>query len=104
MRGAAPLRKNGLDDTAAGRCAMGIESASESARRRNVRRAPGRSGAGLGIGIAGIHQPFAAVPTATLTGWNLRRPEFTDGDRHSTQLEQLDVEGILAFAERVLPK
>jgi hypothetical protein len=58
----------------------------------------------LGIGIAGIHQPFVAVPTATLTGWNLRRPEFTDGDRHSTQLEQLDVEGILAFAERVLPK
>lgn len=25
-------------------------------------------------------------------------------DRHSTQLEDLDVEGILAFAERVLPK
>jgi hypothetical protein len=25
-------------------------------------------------------------------------------DRHSTQLEELDVEGILAFAERVLPK
>ena len=25
-------------------------------------------------------------------------------DRHSTQLEALDVEGILAFAERVLPK
>jgi hypothetical protein len=25
-------------------------------------------------------------------------------DRHSTQLEDLDVEGILTFAERVLPK
>ena len=25
-------------------------------------------------------------------------------DRHSTQLEELDVEGVLAFAERVLPK
>ena len=25
-------------------------------------------------------------------------------DRHGTQLEELDVEGILAFAERVLPK
>ena len=34
----------------------------------------------IGIDIAGIHQPFVAAPTATLTGWNLRRPEFTDGD------------------------
>lgn len=34
----------------------------------------------IGIDIAGIHQPFVAAPIATLTGWNLRRPEFTDGD------------------------
>ncbi len=28
----------------------------------------------------------------------------TDIDRHSVQVEKLDVEGILAFAERVLPR
>jgi hypothetical protein len=33
-------------------------------------------------------------------------PAFRDGtdERHSGQLEELDVEGILAFAERVLPR
>lgn len=34
----------------------------------------------IGIDIAGIRQPEAAAPVATLTGWNTRTPEFTDGD------------------------
>ncbi len=34
----------------------------------------------FGIDAAGIRQPEAAVPVATLTGWNTRRAEFTDGD------------------------
>jgi uncharacterized protein (TIGR03437 family) len=34
----------------------------------------------VGNDLAGIRHPFVDVPTATLTGWSLRRPEFTDGD------------------------
>src|SRR5262249_1721290 len=34
----------------------------------------------IGNDIAGIRDPFVEAPIATLTGWNLRRPEFTDGD------------------------
>jgi len=34
----------------------------------------------IGNDIAGIRHPFVEAPIATLTGWNLRRPEFTDGD------------------------
>jgi uncharacterized protein (TIGR03437 family) len=30
--------------------------------------------------LAAIRHPFVDVPTATLTGWNLRQPDFTDGD------------------------
>lgn len=34
----------------------------------------------VGNDLAGIRHPFVDVPTATLTGWSLRRPAFTDGD------------------------
>lgn len=34
----------------------------------------------IGNDIAGIRHPFVEAPVATLTGWNLRTPEFTDGD------------------------
>jgi hypothetical protein len=34
----------------------------------------------FGIDLAGVRHPFAQAPVATLTGWNLRQPEFTDGD------------------------
>jgi hypothetical protein len=34
----------------------------------------------IGNDIAGIRHPFVEAPIATVTGWNLRRPEFTDGD------------------------
>jgi uncharacterized protein (TIGR03437 family) len=34
----------------------------------------------IGNDAAGIRHPFVEAPVATLTGWNLRRPEFTDGD------------------------
>ena len=34
----------------------------------------------MGNDIAGIRHPFVEAPIATLTGWNLCRPEFTDGD------------------------
>ena len=34
----------------------------------------------VGNDLAGIRQPEVGAPTATVTGWNTRRPEFTDGD------------------------
>ncbi len=34
----------------------------------------------IGNDVAGIRHPFVEAPVATLTGWNLRRAEFTDGD------------------------
>jgi hypothetical protein len=34
----------------------------------------------IGNDVAGIRHPFVEAPDATLTGWNLRTPEFTDGD------------------------
>ena len=34
----------------------------------------------IGNDVAGIRHPFVEAPIATLAGWNLRRPEFTDGD------------------------
>jgi hypothetical protein len=34
----------------------------------------------VGNDIAGIRHPFIEAPVATHTGWNLRTPEFTDGD------------------------
>jgi Alpha/beta hydrolase domain len=34
----------------------------------------------FGIDVAGIRHPYVEAPIATLTGWNLRRAEFTDGD------------------------
>jgi hypothetical protein len=34
----------------------------------------------IGNDIAGIRHPYVEAPTATLTGWNPRRPEFTEGD------------------------
>ncbi len=34
----------------------------------------------FGNDVAGIRHPFVEAPGATLTGWNLRQPEFTDGD------------------------
>jgi hypothetical protein len=34
----------------------------------------------IGNETAGIRHPFVEAPTATLTGWNLRRAAFTDGD------------------------
>jgi hypothetical protein len=34
----------------------------------------------IGNEVAGIRHPFVQAPDATLTGWNLRTPEFTDGD------------------------
>ena len=34
----------------------------------------------IGNDVAGIRQPEVAAPTATITGWNTRTPEFTDGD------------------------
>ena len=34
----------------------------------------------IGNDIAGIRVPFVEAPVATLTGWNQRRAEFTDGD------------------------
>jgi len=33
-----------------------------------------------GNDVAGIRQPESETPVATLTGWNTRTPEFTDGD------------------------
>ncbi len=33
-----------------------------------------------GNDLAGLRHPFVEAPVATLTGWNLRRPEFTAGD------------------------
>jgi hypothetical protein len=35
---------------------------------------------GVGNDLAGIRQPEVGAPTATLTGWNTRTAEFTDGD------------------------
>ena len=34
----------------------------------------------VGNDLAGIRQPEVGAPTATLTGWNTRTAEFTDGD------------------------
>jgi len=34
----------------------------------------------FGNDLAGIRQPSVEAPTATFTGWNLRVPDFTDGD------------------------
>jgi len=34
----------------------------------------------IGNDKAGIRHPFVEAPTATLTGWSLRRAEFADGD------------------------
>ena len=34
----------------------------------------------MGNDLAGIRQPEVGAPTATLTGWNTRTAEFTDGD------------------------
>jgi hypothetical protein len=34
----------------------------------------------VGNDASGIRHPLVDVATATLTGWSLRRPEFTDGD------------------------
>src|SRR5262249_49077314 len=34
----------------------------------------------IGNDIAGVRHPFVEAPIATLTGWNLRTSEFTDGD------------------------
>ena len=34
----------------------------------------------IGNEIGGIRHPLVEAPLATLTGWNLRRPEFTEGD------------------------
>ncbi|HYR19359.1 MAG TPA: alpha/beta hydrolase domain-containing protein [Myxococcales bacterium] len=34
----------------------------------------------IGNDVGGIRQPEVEVPTATLTGWNTRTAEFTDGD------------------------
>jgi hypothetical protein len=34
----------------------------------------------VGNDVAGIRQPESETPVATLTGWNTRTPEFTDGD------------------------
>jgi len=34
----------------------------------------------IGNDLGGIRQPEVEVPTATLTGWNTRTAEFTDGD------------------------
>jgi hypothetical protein len=34
----------------------------------------------VGNDLGGIRQPEVEVPTATLTGWNTRSAEFTDGD------------------------
>jgi hypothetical protein len=34
----------------------------------------------IGNDVAGIRHPFVESPIATLTGWNLRTPAFTDGD------------------------
>lgn len=34
----------------------------------------------IGNDIAGIRHPFVEAPVATLTGWNLNAPEFTEGD------------------------
>lgn len=39
----------------------------------------------IGNDVAGIRQPFVEAPIATLTGWNLRTPEFTDGDLCDTK-------------------
>jgi len=33
-----------------------------------------------GIDMGGLNQPIVEVPIATLTGWNLRTPEFTEND------------------------
>lgn len=34
----------------------------------------------VGNDLAGIRQPEVGAPTATLTGWNTRTAEFSDGD------------------------
>jgi hypothetical protein len=34
----------------------------------------------VGNDVPGIRQPEVEAPTATLTGWNTRTAEFTDGD------------------------
>lgn len=34
----------------------------------------------VGIDLGGLDTPSVGVPTATLTGWNLRRAPFTEGD------------------------
>ncbi len=34
----------------------------------------------LGNDIGGVRHPFVEAPVATLTGWNLRTAEFTEGD------------------------
>jgi len=53
----------------------------------------------VGNDLAGIRQPEVGAPTATLTGWNTRTAEFTDGDLcdlngmmiplHRTKVERL---------------
>jgi hypothetical protein len=34
----------------------------------------------VGNDLGGIRHPFVEVPTATITGWSLRRAEFYEGD------------------------
>jgi len=53
----------------------------------------------LGIDIAGIRGPFVEASTATLTGWNIRTPEFTDGDL--CDLDGMTVPLFRTFAERL---
>jgi hypothetical protein len=34
----------------------------------------------VGIDLGGVEVPVVGVPTATLTGWNLRRAPYADGE------------------------
>lgn len=70
---------------------------------------PGRAATLRKEGSRLIVAEFKRVPTLRIENW-LRywklREELTllRLNRHATELDELDVEGILAFAERVLPR
>ncbi len=55
----------------------------------------------IGNDIAGIRHPFVEAPIATHTGWNLRTPEFTDGDLCPVQQGGMMVPLFKTKAERL---
>ena len=53
----------------------------------------------FGIDLGGLNQPVVEVPVATLTGWNLRTPEFTADD--GSDLTGMTVPLLRTKAERL---